>query len=103
QQFKLTSVGYGWDGRFDKALRDVEVIELSSEVPPEDKQPDAYGACNARIIEEAIAKAKLLDEEPVLITVWNGNSGDGAGGTADAVRAWRDEGYTVEQIDISKL
>jgi hypothetical protein len=39
----------------------------------------------------------------LLITVWNGNPGDGAGGTADAVRAWRDEGYTVEQIDISKL
>ncbi|HEX2229000.1 MAG TPA: TRAFs-binding domain-containing protein [Candidatus Binatia bacterium] len=103
EQFKLTSVGYGWDGRFDKALRDVEVIELSSEVPPEDKQPDAYSACNAKIIEEAIAKAKLLDEQPILITVWNGNPGDGVGGTADAVHAWRDEGYTVEQIDISKL
>jgi hypothetical protein len=103
EQFKLTSVGYGWDGRFDKALKDVEVIELSADVPPEDKQPEAYAACNTKIIEEAIAKAKMLDEQPILITVWNGNLGDGAGGTADAVRAWRDEGYTVEQIDLSKL
>ena len=103
EEFKKTSVGYGWDKRFDKALSDVEVTELSSELPPEDKQPEAYTACNAKVLESAIAKAKLLDEEPVLITVWNGNPGDGAGGTADAVRAWQEEGYEVEQIDISKL
>jgi len=32
------------------------------------------------------SKAQLLDQEPILITVWNDNPGDGAGGTADAVR-----------------
>ena len=103
EQFKKTSVGYGWDERFERALKELEVVELSQELPPEDKQPEAYAGCNRKLLEEAIAKAKLLDEEPLLITVWNGNPGDGAGGTADAVREWRNEGHPLEIIDISKL
>jgi tetratricopeptide (TPR) repeat protein len=101
--FQKTSVGYGWDDRFNRALRELQVIELSQELPPEDQRPEAYAACNRKILEEAIAKAKLLDEEPLLIAVWNGHPGDGAGGTADAVREWQNEGYPVEIIDISKL
>jgi hypothetical protein len=81
----------------------VEVVQLSEKLPPEDQQPEAYAACNRKILEEAIAKAKLLDEEPLLIAVWNGNPGDGTGGTADAVREWQNEGHPVEIIDISKL
>lgn len=102
-QFKKTSVGYGWDDRFDRALNDLEVVELSQELPPEDQQPEAYAACNRRILKEAIDKAKLLDEEPLLMAVWNGNPGDGTGGTADAVREWQNEGHPLEIIDISKL
>lgn len=79
------------------------MVELSQELPPEDKQPEAYAGCNRTLLEEAIAKAKLLDEEPLLITVLNGNPGDGAGGTADPVREWRNEGHPLEIIDISKL
>jgi hypothetical protein len=78
-------------------------VELATESPAEDRQPDAYDACNKKVFEDAMKKAKLLDQEPILITVWNGNPGDGAGGTADAIRAWSDEGYAVEQIDVSKL
>ena len=29
----------------------------------------------------------------VVLAVWNGQPGDGPGGTADAVQLWRDEGY----------
>ena len=100
--FKRTSVGYGWDDRFDRVLEGVEVVELVPEAPPEDKQPDAYAACNRQVFEAARHKAKVLDQEPVLITVWNGNPGEGSGGTADAVRAWEEEGYAVDVIDISK-
>ncbi|WP_447599806.1 TRAFs-binding domain-containing protein [Nitrospira sp. Nam80] len=102
-QFKKTSVGNGWNPAFERALQGLEVVELSQELPPEDQHPDAYAACNRKILEEAIAKAQLLDEEPLLIAVWNGNPGDGAGGTADAVRDWQNEGHPVEIIDISKL
>ncbi len=39
----------------------------------------------------------------MLITVWNGDPGDGKGGTADAVRAWRGEGLEVDRIDVSTI
>jgi hypothetical protein len=103
EAFKKTSVGYGWDDRFDRALSAHEVVELSAEVPPEDRQPEAYADCNRQIFEQAIAKAKLLDEKPVLITVWNGDLGDGAGGTGDAISDWKNEGHEAVIIDISKL
>jgi tetratricopeptide (TPR) repeat protein len=102
-QFKKTSVGYGWDEGFDRALQGVEVKVLLQELPSEDQEPAAYAACNRKILEEAVAKAKLLDEEPLLIAVWNGNPADGAGGTADAVREWQDAGHPVTKIDISSL
>jgi len=47
--FKQTSVGYGWDKQFDAALDGVEVVELANEMPPKNKQPDAYVDCNRQI------------------------------------------------------
>ena len=101
--FKQTSVGYGWDKQFDAALDGVEVVELANEMPPKNKQPDAYVDCNRQILDAALQKAKLFDQEPLLITVWNGNADEGAGGTAHAVRGWREDGHAVDLIDISKL
>jgi hypothetical protein len=103
--YKSTSVGYGWDARFDQALQGekVKVIELATEVPPEAEEPAAYAACNQKIFETALKQAELFDDAPILIAVWNGNLGDGAGGTADAVRAWRLAGHEVDVIDISKF
>jgi tetratricopeptide (TPR) repeat protein len=103
EDFKRTSVGQGWDETFDKLLDGLEVVQLAERLPAEAEQPDAYMTCNERILEEAVRKAKLLDHEPLLITVWNGNPGDGAGGTADAIRAWQDQGHDLDVIDISKL
>ena len=103
--FKKTSVDYGWDTRFDQALLgdNVDVVELSPEVPAEPEQAAAYGACVEKILEAAVKKAQLLDQEPILITVWDGDPGDGAGGTENAVRAWKLEGYELDTIDISTL
>ena len=103
EEFKKTSVGYGWDDRFDKVLKAHEVVELLPEVPPADKQPEAYAHCNRKIFEAARAQAKLLSQEPVLLTVWNRAAGDGGGGTADAVRDWQKAGHQVVIVDISKL
>jgi hypothetical protein len=103
--FKKTSMGYGWDRVFDEALKGskVRVEVLAPALPPEQEQNDAYAACNQRVFEAALKKAQLFDDEQILITVWNGKPGDGAGGTADAVREWKREGHEAEEIDISKL
>jgi hypothetical protein len=103
EAFKRTSVGYGWDERFDQAISTHDVVELSPDVPRADKHPESYAQCNRKIFEAAQAKAKLLHQEPILITVWDGGSGDGTGGTAEAVRDWQKEGHEVVIIDISKL
>jgi len=102
--FAATSVGQDWAERYGQVMDDdrVEIQLLSEQLPPEAEQPAAFLACNLAVHREAIAFAKLLDEEPVLIAVWNGSPGDGVGGTADAVRAWDEEGYKVEVIDIAK-
>jgi hypothetical protein len=99
--FKKTSVGYGWNERFDEALHDVEVVELSRTVPEEDGRPKAYAACSAAIRHEATAKATSLDDKPILIAVYNGNPGDGRGGTADAVREWNSQYDLLEIVEIS--
>ena len=106
QDFARTSVGYGWDDRYYTVLNHdkVEVIELSTQVPPsDDRRNAAYQDCNAKILEAAQSQAKLLNQKPILFAVWNGTPGDGKGGTADAVRAWQAKGYEVQLIDISKL
>jgi hypothetical protein len=72
-------------------------------LPPKDQQPDAYTECNKAIHEAAIKQADLLDDQPLLLTVWNGNPGDGRGGTADSIRDWENGGFQNENIDISKL
>jgi hypothetical protein len=105
EDFARTSVGYGWDASFNRVLKNpkVQVFELSDQLPPPEQQPQAYADCNLKVLEEARKHASQLDQEPLLITVWNGNPGDGRGGTADAVRSWRNKGYPVDLIDISKL
>jgi tetratricopeptide (TPR) repeat protein len=103
--FIKTSVGEGWDERFMSILKDdrVDVTVLNYSVPSQDAQPEAYASCNFHIQKAATEKASVLDEKPILICVWNGNLGDGKGGTADAVRDWLNEGHQLEIIDISKL
>jgi hypothetical protein len=103
--FAKTSVGYGWDERYQRILQDsrVRVVELSSEVPADVEQPAAYDRCNKTLQEEAIRWAADRRIKPMLVTVWNGNPGDGRGGTADAVKAWERKGYALELINLALL
>src|SRR5205085_705532 len=37
------------------------------------------------------------------LVVWNGEQGDGPGGTADSYRRWTDAGHNVEIIDMAQI
>jgi hypothetical protein len=104
EHFMRTSVGQGWDEQFHRLLNDpdVDATELSSTTPPDDEEAEAYDRCNKAIQEAAIrfAKETQLKTNPVLLAVWNGNPGDGKGGTADAVNAWQQQGYPFDLIDL---
>lgn len=63
----------------------------------------SYQACNIAFQNAAVAFARRLDEEPVLLSVWNGATGDGPGGTSEAVGSWQAQGFPIEAIDIVTL
>lgn len=107
--FIETSVG---DNRWRKELERILAIDrvhcatplLESAPPVGPEQDAAFERCNEVIIQEAERLAKLFDEDtPTLLTVWNGAPGDGTGGTAHIVAAWKQLGFEHVNIDISKL
>jgi PAS domain-containing protein len=77
-EFASTSVALpqtDWEERFRALLgrSDVEVVDGSD--------GDVYARTNERIIE----RARAVDERPHALIVWNGEKGDGPGGTSDFV------------------
>jgi Tetratricopeptide Repeats-Sensor len=88
--FVETSVrpaGEEWVARFNALLEKRESLTIVNDQVAGDRSA-AYDFTNRMIA----AKAKLRETDiqlPVFgLAVWNGYSGDGAGGTADAVAAW---------------
>jgi hypothetical protein len=103
EAFARTSIGEDWQEEFD-ALVEREglwVTELSDTVPEgEEALARAYADCNREVMERAVARAAQLDQEPVLIHVWNGAPGDGRGGTADFIRTWTKRGFEAVGVDL---
>jgi hypothetical protein len=64
-----------WEERFHALVRraDVEIVGGSDD--------DVYARTNERIIE----RAREVDDDPLALIVWNGEEGDGPGGTSDFV------------------
>lgn len=98
-------MGHGWDDQFHQILGDdrVDMTVLAQHVPAESDQPALFGRCNEEVAQRASAFARRLDEEAVLLAVSDGRAGDGPGGTADTIAAWRREGRQVEIIDLGEL
>ncbi|NNE09115.1 MAG: DUF4071 domain-containing protein [Gemmatimonadetes bacterium] len=103
EDFARISVAPEWRRRFDRALDDprVEVETLLDAVPAEPAAiEESFQRCNEAVYDAAVRFAKRLDEEAILLAVWDGEPGDGRGGTADCVKLWRGEGRSVETIAI---
>ncbi len=105
-QFAQDSVavapGGDWDARFAR------VLEASSEVVVATAQRFAssavfYEYANRLLLGLASLHARVLDTELVPLVLWDGATGDGAGGTAAIVEDWRRLGYPVEVIDLREL
>lgn len=103
EDFAKVSVGGGvWRRTFDE-MRDKPGIEftapLQPALPPPEAQPQAFADANVEIQRRAMEYAKRLDETPVVLGVWDGQPGDGPGGTADTVALWHFEGVEPLIID----
>jgi tetratricopeptide (TPR) repeat protein len=101
--FRRVSVGGTWNERFDALIAKLECELLNDTCPPDEQLPDLFQRANVRVQKRAIEYAKALFGTPKVIAVWDGQPGDGAGGTADAVERWQMDGYEVDIIDVSKL
>jgi hypothetical protein len=103
--FETTSVGGTWNQKLAELAgnESLEFICLRDSMPAADQLPAAFSNANTQVFKQAAAYARSLDEKPIVLAVWDGQPGDGPGGTADAVQLWRDEGYDPEIIDPRNL
>lgn len=100
EEFATISIGDEWRTRVDRILADSRVtLTVLGTRPSDGVLPSAFAACNVAMCDMARAFARRLGEEPRLLAVWNGEPGDGRGGTADTVREWQGSGCLVEIIE----
>jgi hypothetical protein len=102
--FKHTSVGRGWNERFDRVLSAARVevpAPLHAALPASSvEQEAAFESCNALIIQSLTELATLAhDARPLFIAVFHDSSAQHTGGTWDALARWRQLGHPVELID----
>jgi len=94
--------GASWRARYWKVLSQAtKVVSASS-----DKLATpgvSYEYANLLLSGLASIRAEQLDTELVPVAVWDGEVGDGPGGTASLVELWRSRGLSVEVIDLATI
>jgi tetratricopeptide (TPR) repeat protein len=103
ETYLKTSLGGDWDRRFKELENRVKLEVLDTQPPTPDRLPEVLAESNRAIQKRVADYGRLLGEDPLVIAVWDGQPGDGPGGTADAVALWKDDGYNVDVIDITKI
>lgn len=92
----------GWAERLDRVLAQAaEVVVTSEQAAPE--SPIVFAYANTFLYGWAKLRAEQLETELVPLAVWDGQPGDGPGGTADSVRSWQARGHRVELIRLEEL
>jgi tetratricopeptide (TPR) repeat protein len=91
-----------WGERLTDVLRRAAHIEVASEqlATP---GPATCDFANILLLGLAIMRARQLDTELVPLAVWNGQSGDGPGGTAAVVERWQNQGLYPIVIDLAEM
>jgi len=105
QQFIQDSVAFAnsdWVNRFERVLeRATTVTTASSERIEEGSMSFEYA--NLLLFGLADIRARQLETDLVPLAVWDQKPGDGPGGTASAVKHWKDLGLDVHVIDLAKI
>ena len=100
RQKSVEVVGDGqWVKRFETVIgKAVEVQELSLHDQEDDGPTHEFD--NRMLNGLARLRAEQLETKLIPLAVWDGNPGDGPGGTADNVARWRELGWDVEIIEV---
>jgi hypothetical protein len=94
-----------WVDKFHARLRKSPVIVLSDsdELPIWAKEIPKYGVFqrgNIWMLEKALQRP---DADVTLVALWNGQVGDGPGGTADMIDLAREHGAKIRRVDSNRL
>lgn len=92
-----------WEELKARAVQRLRIESLDQPTPPTEAISAAFDESNRKVLRRAYEYARRLDEKPRPLMVWDGEPGDGPGGTADAVKLWRMEGFEPQIIAINEL
>lgn len=105
-QFVQHSVEVGaagnWVNRFEQVLSRAREIVIASDARPKG-DATSYEYSNRLLHGLARMRARQLHTDLVPLAVWNGQPGDGRGGTASTVAYWRQWTPHVEIIDLAEM
>lgn len=93
----VAPVGGDWVERFDRLAGRVPSQVLAG---AREDDPGIWQRTNLWMLEEALAEG---GERVTLIALWNGQEGDGPGGTGDLVERARERGARTVILDTRKL
>lgn len=94
--------GAGWGQRFINVLNNaVDVVRASRTQLISGSA--SYDFANTLIAGLAKRRAAELETSSVGLAVWNGQPGDGPGGTASVIARWKQHGLSVYRVDLSQL
>ena len=97
--------GPGWVERFKRLFEEMqpEILSDSGELPRWLRAKKVYSIwqrSNLWMLHSALA---ISNDNLTLIALWNGDVGDGRGGTEDMVQRAQDRGATFIHLDARKL
>ena len=106
EQFIRDSVGFisdsNWTARFERVLGHAAHIVVASDQRLEIGGV-SYDFCNQMLLGLATIRTLRLDTKLIPMAVWDGLPGDGPGGAASAIDAWRSLGYKPEIVDLGRI
>ncbi len=91
-----------WEKRFEQVMNNATEIIITSKRKLE-YSPVVYEYASRFLHGLAKIRAEQLGTDLIPLTVWNGEPGDGLGGTASTVNHWKEWNETVEVIDLATL
>ncbi len=99
--FREVSVDFAgrgdWGRRFERVIEAAESVTVASDHRASGSV-SAFEYANLILTGMGSLRAEGLGADVVGLAVWDGQPGDGGGGTGSAVELWRQRGYPVEHV-----
>lgn len=105
-EFRAVSVDFApggrWGKRFERVLEAASSLTVTSEHRASGSD-SSFDYANLVLTGAGVLRAQVLDTRAVGLAVWDGEPGDGVGGTGSLVDAWRARGIPVDVVDTRAL